>query len=128
VSALRSCLVEVTTLNEIPLYLIPKVIQMQLKESGGGVFDIRVKRTHHYHFTMTIERLVKWDREDALHQQIVPVPDDPEVTEREGVPFMPEIQDLPVTGAVPEISCVTGPIGPLTPTVSRTEIREAPHG
>jgi hypothetical protein len=66
----------VAVLEEIPLYLSPKVIQLQLKEAGGGVYEISVKRTHYYHFTVTVVRLVKWHRADVLRNHaIVVVPD-----------------------------------------------------
>ena len=71
----------VAVLEEIPLYLIPKVVQMQLKEAGGGVYEIDIKRSHYYHFTVRVVRLVKWHREDVLRNKAVFVVPEEELEE-----------------------------------------------
>jgi hypothetical protein len=123
----------VATIDEVPLFLIPKVIQEQLKQAGGGVFKIRVNRTHYYHFTVTVVRLVKWHRADVIRRQvIIAAPQVEESPERAGVFPYPDTPESEGVAGTPESSAeVKNPAVARTGEVSADPVpavREGAHG
>jgi hypothetical protein len=43
-----------TSATEIPLHLIPHVIARMIRERGGKVYRISVKRTHYHHYNISV--------------------------------------------------------------------------
>jgi hypothetical protein len=120
-------------LDEIPLYLIPKVIREQIWKEGGATFEIRVNRTHYYHFTITMIRLVKWHREDVMRGQFLLVtPECMVPPEQEKMPWSQKTPGDPVSPSVPEITAVlnTGetPVSSETRSAPALAAQEGAHG
>jgi hypothetical protein len=44
----------VSTVREIPLYLIPRVVADQIKEKRETVFQIMVTRTNHHYYNVVV--------------------------------------------------------------------------
>jgi hypothetical protein len=40
--------------KEIPLFLIPRIIAMQIKKTGDRIYRISVKRTHWHHYNVSV--------------------------------------------------------------------------
>lgn len=40
--------------EEIPLYLVPRVIGKMMRERGGNVYRVSVKRTHFHHYNISV--------------------------------------------------------------------------
>lgn len=44
----------ISTVREIPLYLIPRVVADQIKEKRESVFQITVTRSHWHYYTVVV--------------------------------------------------------------------------
>lgn len=40
--------------EEIPLFLVPKVISRMIRDRGPDVYRISVKRTHYHHYNISV--------------------------------------------------------------------------
>jgi len=61
------------TAGEIPLYLLPRSIAMQINRFGDSVYRISVKRTHWHHYNVSV-------RTKSLPRELAP----PRIIQREG--------------------------------------------
>jgi len=61
--------------EEIPLYLIPRVINGMIRERGGKIYRISVVRTHYHHYNISV-RTRRLPRELLVRVKIpMPVPE-----------------------------------------------------
>lgn len=61
------------TQGEVPLYLLPRSIALQINRFGDSVYRISVKRTHWHHYNVSV-------RTKSLPKELAP----PRFTTREG--------------------------------------------
>ena len=55
------------TAGEIPLYLLPRAIALQVNRMGDSVYRISVKRTHWHHYNVSV-------RTKSIRRELRPAP------------------------------------------------------